>query len=94
MHRNEAREAAEPAAVVESAADPRVQVEKQSPGSNALLVVKRLLREPLLHFLVIAGVLFAAYDLLHPGSGSEANSKRIELTVDDLRQLEIAFTAQ
>jgi peptidyl-prolyl cis-trans isomerase C len=52
------------------------------------------LREPLLHFLVIAGVLFAAYDVLHPGSRNEDSSRRIELTVDDLSQLEIAFTAQ
>jgi peptidyl-prolyl cis-trans isomerase C len=54
----------------------------------------RWMREPLIHFLAIGGLLFAAYGVLYPASAPRADSKRIELTVDDLRQLEIAFASQ
>jgi peptidyl-prolyl cis-trans isomerase C len=96
MPRNEADGAAAPAAVdVQPATGAaRVQDKGLGPDSRALPVARRWLREPLLHFLVIAGALFAIYEMLHPSSRGEAASKRIELTVDDLRQLEIAFTAQ
>jgi len=56
--------------------------------------VKRWLREPLLHFLVAGALLFAVYRMLHPEAFRAADDKRIEVTADDLRQLEIAWTAQ
>ena len=55
---------------------------------------KRWLREPLLHFLFIGVLLFAAYRMLHPELSRTADVNRIELTEDDLRQLEVAWTAQ
>ena len=55
---------------------------------------KRWLREPLLHFLVIGVLLFAAYRMLHPEVSRTAEVNRIELTEDDLRQLEVGWTAQ
>ena len=56
---------------------------------------KRWLREPLLQFLVAGVLLFAAYRMLHPEAFRERPSvNRIELTADDLRQLEVGWTAQ
>jgi hypothetical protein len=59
------------------------------PGS-----MKRLLREPLIHFLLIGAVLFAAYGYMQRGRGGVESSKQIQLTVDDLRQLVILFQSQ
>jgi len=56
--------------------------------------VKRWLREPLLHFLVAGALLFAGYRALHPESRRTNDENRIELTADDLRQLEIAWATQ
>lgn len=58
------------------------------------LPVKRCLREPLVHFLLIGLLLFAVYGALHSGRDQGGSSKRIELTIDDLRQLEMAFASQ
>ena len=55
---------------------------------------KRWLREPLLHFLFIGVLLFAAYRILHPELSRIAEVNRVELTEDDLRQLEVVWTAQ
>ena len=55
---------------------------------------KRLLREPLLHFLVAGLFLFASYRILHPELARTSELNRIELTADDLRQLEVVWTAQ
>jgi hypothetical protein len=59
-----------------------------------LLNLKRWLREPLVHFLLIGLGLFIIYGVLHPGSGRGGSLNQIVLTEDDLRQLQIAFTAQ
>jgi peptidyl-prolyl cis-trans isomerase C len=56
--------------------------------------LKRLLREPLLHFLVVGLALFAVYQLLQPDRMLREESNRIEINADDLRQLEIAWFAQ
>lgn len=53
----------------------------------------RLLREPLLHFLVLGAVLFVGYNYLKPGVGVEP-TRQIALTLDDLAQLEILFESQ
>jgi parvulin-like peptidyl-prolyl cis-trans isomerase-like protein len=74
--------------------------EAQSPRERSglrkptLASVKRWLREPLLFFLVLGAATFAVYAAVNPGSGGSQSSKRIELTTEDLRQLEIAFLAQ
>jgi hypothetical protein len=54
----------------------------------------RWLREPLLHFLLIGLALFAIYRALNPAAVEQENRRRIELTDDDLRQLELGWTMQ
>ncbi len=56
--------------------------------------LRRLLREPLVHFLLIGAVLFALYGYMQRGRGGVESSKQIQLTVDDLAQLIILFQAQ
>ena len=56
--------------------------------------MKRLLREPLLHFLLLGGALFAISRVVNPSTGTAAPSRQIMLTLDDLRQLQIGFAAQ
>ena len=55
---------------------------------------RRWLREPLLHFLLAGLLLFAMYRILHPELSERTESTRIEVTADDLRQLEVVWTAQ
>jgi hypothetical protein len=52
------------------------------------------LREPLLHFLLIGAALFGIYFWLNPAVESSDIPRRIELTSDDVRQLEISWRAQ
>ncbi len=54
----------------------------------------RWLREPLLQFLLIGLVLFAGYGLVNRGSDRKESPKRIDLTLNDLRQLELSFAAK
>ncbi|HEX9155689.1 MAG TPA: peptidylprolyl isomerase, partial [Nitrospira sp.] len=56
--------------------------------------MKRLVREPLIHFLLIGAVLFAAYGYMQRGRGGVESSKQIQLSVDDLAQLVLLFRAQ
>jgi len=56
--------------------------------------VKRWLREPLLHFLLLGAVLFAIYGYLHRGRGGVESSRQIALTLDDLRTMEAYFESQ
>ena len=57
-------------------------------------LLKRWRREPLLHFLLIGVALFAGYRALHPEPSRPTSSARIEITDDDLRQLDVAWVAQ
>jgi peptidyl-prolyl cis-trans isomerase C len=56
--------------------------------------VKRWLREPLLHFLLIGLAVFAVYRASNPAAVEQGNRSRIELTNDDLRQLEVGWVGQ
>jgi peptidyl-prolyl cis-trans isomerase C len=56
--------------------------------------VKRLLREPLIHFLLIGAVLFAVDYYVQPARGVAPSSKQIQLSLDDLGQLVMLFQAQ
>ena len=56
--------------------------------------IRRSAREPLLHFLVIGAALFVIYHWLNPSAANSDTSRRIELTNDDIRQLEISWTSQ
>jgi hypothetical protein len=54
----------------------------------------RLARDPLLHFLVAGGLLFGAYTRFAPEAVPPADPTRIELTIDDMRQLALVQLAQ
>jgi len=58
-----------------------------------MAVVKRAVREPLVHFLLIGALIFLAYGLLRRGQHVETN-RLIVLSLDDLKQLDIAFVSQ
>jgi peptidyl-prolyl cis-trans isomerase C len=57
-------------------------------------MLRRLSREPLLHFLLIGLVLFVVYDRLHPSQENKSESNRIVLTPDDFEQLGVTWLAQ
>jgi peptidyl-prolyl cis-trans isomerase C len=57
-------------------------------------LVRRWLREPLLHFLLAGALIFAIYDLLHPAADRIDRANQIVLTKDDLRQLAVHWLAQ
>ena len=61
------------------------------PGSS---VIRRVLREPLLHFVVLGAVLFIVWGLVEPGASRVPQPRQIVLTLDDLRQLQMGFAAQ
>ncbi len=54
----------------------------------------RWAREPLLHFLLIGAALFVFYHWLNPSAATSDTSRKIELTNDDIQQLEISWIAQ
>ena len=58
------------------------------------LAIKRWSREPLLHFLLLGLVLFAAYAYMHRGRGGVESSRQIALTLDDLRVMDTYFVSQ
>ncbi len=62
------------------------------PGQSSLL--RRWLREPLVHFLLLGAVLFAVYHYVQPDRGATPSSKQIQLTLDDLGQLVMLFQSQ
>lgn len=64
-----------------------------TPHRNSSLV-KRLSREPLIHFLLLGTILFGAYAFLQPKHGGAEQSKQILLTIDDLSQLVMVFRSQ
>ena len=86
-------EPAKPLASDYPAGEARSPRERSGLRQPTLASVKRWLREPLLLFLVLGAAMFAVYAAVNPDSGRQS-SKRIELTTEDLRQLEIAFLAQ
>lgn len=55
--------------------------------------MRRALREPLFHFLLIGVALFVVYALFTPAT-AQSTSSRIELTADDLNQLQVTWMAQ
>ena len=55
--------------------------------------VRHWLREPLLHFLVLGGLLFLIYGYVYRGF-SNPSSRKIELKAEDLSQLEVYFVSQ
>lgn len=56
--------------------------------------MKRLVREPLVHFLLLGALLFAGYAYFDRGRGGVEPSKQIRLSLDDLGQLAMLFQSQ
>ena len=56
--------------------------------------MKRLLQEPLLHFLLIGAVLFGVYHYVQPAHEPVASSKQIQLSLDDLARMALLFQSQ
>lgn len=54
----------------------------------------RVLRDPLLHFVVAGGLLFAAWSAFAPEAQQAADPMRIELTRDEMKQLALSQVAQ
>jgi peptidyl-prolyl cis-trans isomerase C len=71
-----------------------VNVDEHASSQAKPSLVRRWLREPLLHFLLVGLVLFAVYRALNPAAVEQESRSRIELTGDDLRQLEVGWIAQ
>lgn len=63
-----------------------------SPTTKSRLA--RILREPLLWFLLAGGALFVVYRLLNPEAFSRPDRNRIEITRDDLTQMSVQWRAQ
>jgi peptidyl-prolyl cis-trans isomerase C len=68
--------------------------DKPMPGETQPSSPKLWLREPLVHFLLIGLVLFAAYGYMNRGRDRAESSKQIVLTLDDLRQIDMYFVSQ
>ncbi len=56
--------------------------------------MKRLLREPLVHFLLIGMVLFGLYGLMQSGRPATVPSKEIRLSLDEIAQLTLLHQSQ
>jgi len=56
--------------------------------------MKRLLREPLIHFLLIGALLFGLYSLTQSGRPATATSKEIRLSLDEINQLTLLYQSQ
>ncbi|OWV91953.1 peptidylprolyl isomerase [Rhizobium sp. N122] len=61
---------------------------------NASGRLRRLVSEPLLHFVAAGALLFGGYNVLTPARDDAATINRIVLTKDDVRQLAISWLAQ
>jgi len=65
----------------------------QAPASKSG-TLKRWLREPLLHFLILGAILFAVYGYINRGRGGVEQSRQIVLSLDDLREMDVYFESQ
>ena len=74
--------------------DSQPTVKDSRPLHSFLPTVRRWMREPLLHFLLLGLVLFGVYAYLHRGRGGIESSKQIALTIDDLRLMDGYFESQ
>ena len=74
--------------------DERDAIQQPVTKSSIFSVLKRWLREPLLHFLILGAALFCLYSYLNRGRGGVESSKQIVLSLDELRQMEVYFESQ
>jgi parvulin-like peptidyl-prolyl isomerase len=56
--------------------------------------IRRFLREPLVHFLLLGAVLFGLYRHYGPATDAGPSSKQIQFTLDDLGQMIAVFRSQ
>jgi peptidyl-prolyl cis-trans isomerase C len=68
--------------------------EPRGPRRFFLSALKRWLREPLLHFLLIGIAVFAVYAYIYRGRGGVESSRQIVLSLDELRQMDMYFESQ
>ena len=61
---------------------------------DPVIPMKLLLREPLIHFLIIGAALFVAFHYLRPAPDAAPSSKQIQLSPDELSQLVVLFQSQ
>lgn len=73
---------------------PEIGPEAQSSVLDQSAKRTSLLREPLVHFLIVGVLLFGAYRLANPEPEVVVDGQRIELTNDDIRQLAVTWLAQ
>ena len=59
-----------------------------------LIPFKRVLREPLVHFLLLGAALFVVAQSWGPGREVTGSSKQIQLSLDELNQLVLLFRSQ
>ncbi|MBP2647750.1 MAG: hypothetical protein H6Q77_1374 [Gemmatimonadetes bacterium] len=59
-----------------------------------MVPMKRILHEPLLHFLLLGAILFGLFRFFQPADGRGASSRRIVLSLEDLMQPAQLFQAQ
>ncbi len=72
----------------------RIQSCNPDRSSSFSPVLKRWLREPLLHFLVLGVALFGIYGYMQRGRGGVESSRQINLSLDELRQMDMYFESQ
>jgi peptidyl-prolyl cis-trans isomerase C len=74
--------------------DEQDSVPQSRTKRSFLPVLKRWLREPLLHFLLLGTALFGVYGYTHRGRGGVESSRQIVLSLDELRQMDMYFESQ
>src|SRR5262249_16148906 len=75
-------------------AGPQAMIERSWRRLPLHTALRRWLREPLLHFLLLGVALFAVSAYTHRGRGGVESSKQIALSLDDVRQLAMYFESQ
>lgn len=58
------------------------------------MIVRRLLREPLVQFLLVGCALFGAWQLVAPADAGRGAEHRIVITEDDLKQMSVVWASQ
>jgi len=74
--------------------DEQDSVPQSRPKSSFSPVLKRWLREPLLHFLLLGVALFGVYGYMHRGRLGVESSRQIVVSLDELRQMDMYFESQ
>jgi hypothetical protein len=71
-----------------------LQSRRKRVGKRIKAILWRCGGEPLLHFLLVGALIFAAYQYLNPAAARTDSTNQIAITKDDLRQLAFVWIAQ